>query len=129
MLFCVFCWEGDNNSGGRTFWGLLSVDLELVGEMVEWPVVAVVEELVVMDRGEGVEIVVVEVVEVAEVDIDIDVVVNEVVVEAEAEAWVLSTFLQLPNLSGRQFTHAFPALTQAQPLHMPVLLHLQHTIT
>ncbi len=64
LLFCVFCWEGDSNSGDRTFWGLLSVDLELVGEMVEWPVVAVVEELVVVDRGEGVEIVVVEVVEV-----------------------------------------------------------------
>ena len=37
-------------------------------------------------------------------------------------------FAQLPSLPGRQFTHDHPAFTQAQPLHKPGLLHLQHTI-
>ena len=38
------------------------------------------------------------------------------------------TLTQLPSLLGRQFTQDFPAFTQAQPLHKPDLLHLQHTI-
>ena len=37
-------------------------------------------------------------------------------------------FWQLPNLKGKQLTHCWPAFTQAQPRHRPVLLHLQHTI-
>jgi hypothetical protein len=36
-------------------------------------------------------------------------------------------FRQLPSLLGRQLEHRFPAFAQAQqPLHEPVLLHLQH---
>ena len=38
---------------------------------------------------------------------------------------VEETFEQLPSLLGRQLEHCFPAFTQAQPLHEPVLLHLQ----
>ena len=38
-------------------------------------------------------------------------------------------FAQLPCLLGRQFTHGLLAFTQAQPLHKPALLHLQHTIS
>ena len=37
---------------------------------------------------------------------------------------VEETFEQLPSLLGRQLEHCFPAFTQAQPLHEPVLLHL-----
>lgn len=43
---------------------------------------------------------------------------------------VEETLEQLPSLLGRQLEHFLPAFTQAQPLHEPVLLHLQHdTIT
>ena len=35
-------------------------------------------------------------------------------------------FVQLPCLLGRQFTHGLLAFTQAQLLHTPALLHLQH---
>ena len=38
-------------------------------------------------------------------------------------------FVQLPCLLGRQFTHGLLAFTQAQLLHTPALLHLQHTIS
>ena len=41
------------------------------------------------------------------------------------EAGVAETFKQVPILLGRQLVHGFPAFTQAQPLHEPVLLHLQ----
>lgn len=61
----------------------------------------------------------------------VDVVVDKVEVEVDgcgALAGVLDTFAQLPSLLGRQFIHDLPAFTQAQPLHKPVLLHLQHTI-
>ena len=40
---------------------------------------------------------------------------------------VEETFEQLPSLLGRQLEHCFPAFTQAQPLHEPVLLHLQQS--
>ena len=40
---------------------------------------------------------------------------------------VTETFKQLPNRLGRQLEQEFPAFTQAHPLHLPVLLHLQHT--
>ena len=40
-------------------------------------------------------------------------------------AGVAETFKQVPILFGRQLVHGFPAFTQAQPLHEPVLLHLQ----
>ena len=36
------------------------------------------------------------------------------------------TFEQFPSLLGRQLEHPLPAFTQAQRLHEPVLLHLQH---
>ena len=36
-------------------------------------------------------------------------------------------FVQLPCLLGRQFKHGLLAFTQAQLLHTPALLHLQHT--
>ena len=36
-------------------------------------------------------------------------------------------FEQLPSLLGRQFEHCLLAFTQAQPLHEPVRLHLQHS--
>ena len=42
-------------------------------------------------------------------------------------AIVEETLEQLPSLLGRQFEHSIPAFTQAQPLHWPVLLHLQHS--
>ena len=51
---------------------------------------------------------------------------EEMVVEASEAA--VGVFLQVPNLLGRQFIHDFPAFTQAQPLHRPDLLHLQHVI-
>ena len=38
-------------------------------------------------------------------------------------------FTQEPILLGRQFEQGFPAFTQAHPLQVPVLLHLQHAIT
>ena len=38
-------------------------------------------------------------------------------------------FEQLPSLLGRQFEHCLLAFTQAQPLHEPVRLHLQHNIS
>ena len=38
-------------------------------------------------------------------------------------------FVQVPSLLGRQFTQCLPAFTQAQPLHKPTLLHLQHAIS
>ena len=53
------------------------------------------------------------------------VVVVEVV---EASGMAVDVFLQVPNLLGRQFVHDFPAFTQAQLLHKPDLLHLQHAI-
>ena len=37
----------------------------------------------------------------------------------------VTTLAQTPILPGRQL---LPSLTQEQPLHLPVLLHLQHTI-
>ena len=37
-----------------------------------------------------------------------------------------AVFEQEPRLLGRQLIHFLPAFTQAQPLHKPVLLHLQH---
>ena len=40
----------------------------------------------------------------------------------------VDVFLQVPNLIGRQVEHDFPAFTQAQLLHKPDLLHLQHAI-
>ncbi len=40
-------------------------------------------------------------------------------------AGVAETFKHVPILLGRQLVHGFPAFTQAQPLHEPVLLHLQ----
>ena len=40
-------------------------------------------------------------------------------------AGVAETFKQVLILLGRQLVHGFPAFTQAQPLHEPVLLHLQ----
>ena len=46
-------------------------------------------------------------------------------VEASEAAEV---FLQVPSLLGRQFLHDFLAFTQAQPLHEPDLLHLQHAM-
>ena len=49
-------------------------------------------------------------------------------VELEGMETLGVAFAQLPSLPGRQFTHDLPAFTQAQPLHKPVLLHLQHTI-
>ena len=36
-------------------------------------------------------------------------------------------FEQLPSLLGRQLEHCLLAFTQAQPLHEPVRLHLQHS--
>ena len=36
-------------------------------------------------------------------------------------------FEHLPSLLGRQLEHCFLAFTQAQPLHEPVRLHLQHS--
>lgn len=48
--------------------------------------------------------------------------------EAAVDAAV-DVFQQVPCLLGRQFVHEFPAFTQAQPLHKPDLLHLQHAIT
>ena len=51
---------------------------------------------------------------------------EDLVVETSEAA--VNVFLQVPNLLGRQFIHDFPALTQAQPLHKPDLLHLQHAI-
>ena len=44
---------------------------------------------------------------------------------AVLEADIAETFKQAFNLLGRQLWHCFPAFTQAQPLHEPVLLHLQ----
>ena len=41
-------------------------------------------------------------------------------------AGVVEAFKQVPSLLGRQLEHCFPAFTQAQLLHEPVLLHLQH---
>ena len=38
---------------------------------------------------------------------------------------VEETFKQVPILLGKQLEQGFPAFTQAQPLHEPVLLHLQ----
>lgn len=62
-----------------------------------------------------------------------DVEVVKPVVEVEdtraLEVAFFDTFAQLPSLLGRQFTHDLPAFTQAQPLHKPVLLHLQHTMS
>ena len=49
-------------------------------------------------------------------------------VELEGMGTLDVAFAQLLSLPGRQFTHDLPAFTQAQPLHKPVLLHLQHTI-
>ena len=49
-------------------------------------------------------------------------------VELEGMGTLDVAFAQLPSLPGRQLTHDLPAFTQAQPLHKPVLLHLQHTI-
>ena len=37
-------------------------------------------------------------------------------------------FIQEPILLGRQFEQGLPAFTQAHPLQMPVLLHLQHAM-
>ena len=51
-----------------------------------------------------------------------------VVVVAVVKASAVDVFLQVPNLLGRQFVHDFPAFTQAQFLHKPDLLHLQHAI-
>ena len=36
------------------------------------------------------------------------------------------TFEQVPSLLGRQLVHCLLAFAQAQRLHEPVLLHLQH---
>ena len=40
---------------------------------------------------------------------------------------VEETFEQLPSLLGRQLEYCFPAFTQAQLLHEPVLLRLQQS--
>jgi len=53
---------------------------------------------------------------------------EELLVVVEAAGAAVDVFLQVPNLLGRQFVHDFPAFTQAQPLHKPDLLHLQHAI-
>ena len=60
--------------------------------------------------------------------------VEQVVVQLEVGVahWryiAVDKFAQLPSLLGRQFTHDFAAFTQAQLLHKPALLHLQHTIS
>ncbi len=39
---------------------------------------------------------------------------------------VVTALEHVPILPGRQLEQVFPAFTQAQPLHWPVLLHLQH---
>ena len=46
----------------------------------------------------------------------------------DAEDVSVKLFAHFPSLPGRQLTQFLPAFTQAQPLHKPVLLHLQHTI-
>ena len=38
-------------------------------------------------------------------------------------------FEQLPSLIGRQLEHCLLAFTQAEPVHEPVRLHPQHTIS
>ena len=64
-----------------------------------------------------------EIVLAAEVKIEVERVVR-IEVEVDGARACEVTFVQLP---GRQFTHYLPAFTQAQPLHKPALLHLQHT--
>ena len=57
--------------------------------------------------------------------------VEEVVVEVVLVGVVevrFRVFSQKPSLLGRQFEQDLPTFTQAQPLHKPALLHLQHTI-
>ena len=69
-----------------------------------------------------------EIVLAAEVKIEVERVVR-IEVEVDGARACEVTFVQLPCLLGRQFTHDLPAFTQAQPLHKLALLHLQHTIT
>ena len=48
---------------------------------------------------------------------------------AVLRAVVEETFKQVPSLFGKQLEDGLFAFTQAQPLHKPVLLHLQHCAT
>ena len=57
--------------------------------------------------------------------------VEEVVVEVvlvDVVEMRFMVFSQNSSITGRKFELYLPAFTQPQPLHKPVLLHLQHTI-
>ena len=89
-----------------------------------------IEAISVEVEVEDVDVVRVEIVELVVELVEVEA-VAVVVVEVDGTSAIevaFGKFAQLPSLLGRQFTHDLSAFTQAQPLHKPVLLHLQHTI-
>ena len=86
-----------------------------------------IEVISVEVEVEDVDVVRVEIVEHVVELVEVEAVVVEVDGTSAIEV-AFGKFAQLPSLLGRQFTHDLSAFTQAQPLHKPVLLHLQHTI-
>ena len=112
---------------------LIGVEVEIVGGP-DW----VAAGAVLTARTESVDSEVIGVGSVLTAEVEVEQWIREVRLKVDVDGaralkvavgMAVDMFAQLPCLLGRQFTHGLLAFTQAQPLHKPALLHLQHTIS